>query len=420
MFSIHGDPLAKIGSQQSGGQNVYVYELSRWLAKRNWQVDIFCRLDNSKNETVKKIGNKIKVIRLKAGEIKYLPKENFFENFVEFFTNFLNYRQENKIDYDIVHGHYWDGGMVAMKAAETLSLPFVQVFHSLSHVRYNALKKFQNLLDDSQQKDFERRFNLEKQIIEKANKIIAESPYEEDDLMQYYGTPREKIVICPAGVDTKRFSIKDKDKAKEKLKIDKETKVILYVGRLEWRKGIGTLIVGASHFIKKQIDQNFLLLIVGGDFSKHGNSEDQAEYNHLKKVVGEQGVDNFVRFEGSISQHRINNYYNAADVVVVPSYYEPFGIVPLEAMATKVPVIASATGGLQYTVLNSETGLLITPHDPLDLAGKLEIMFNEPELKERIVANAYERVIKNFNWPIITKNIDHLYYNLIKENSHEL
>lgn len=415
MFSIHSDPLAKIGSHESGGQNVYVYELSRWLAKRNWHVDVFCRLTHKRKKRIQKIGRKINIVYLEAGEKKYFPKEEIWNHFVEFFTNFLSYKQKNKIQYDIIHGHYWDGGWVAMHAGDILNIPFVHTFHSLGYVRYNTLKKFQDLPSNSERKEFERRFNLEKQIIRRASKIIAESPYEEDDLVSYYNTPNKKISINPAGIDIKKFNPKDKIKARERLQIDKNTRVVLYVGRLEWRKGIKTLIVAMSNMIKKYPRQRLLLLIVGGSFKQSGSSEDKQQYNRLKTVAEEQGIADMVRFEGSILQSRISYYYAAADVSVIPSYYEPFGIVPLEAMACKTPVIASETGGLQYTVLNSETGLLMHPRDPLDLAEKINIMFKENELRERMVENAYNRVVKDFNWQLIAKNIDSLYYATIKE-----
>ena len=285
MFSIHSDPLAKIGSHEAGGQNIYVYELSRWLAKRNWQVDVFCRRTHKKKKRIQKIGRKINVIYLKAGEEKYFPKGEIWDHFVEFFTNFLSYKQKNKIQYDIIHGHYWDGGWVAMHAGDILNTPFIHTFHSLGYVRYNTLKKFQDLPSNNEQKEFERRFNLEKRIIRKANKIIAESPYEEDNLVSYYNTPNKKISINPAGVDIKKFNPKDKTKAREHLQIDKNRRVILYVGRIEWRKGIGTLIVAMSNIIKKYPRKRFLLFIVGGNFKKLSSDEYILRYNIIKIIA---------------------------------------------------------------------------------------------------------------------------------------
>jgi len=415
MFSIHSDPLAKIGSRESGGQNIYVDELSRWLAKRNWQVDIFSRLAHKKKKRIQRINRRVNVIYLKAGGQEYYPKEKIWDHFVEFFTNFLSYKQENKIQYDIIHGHYWDGGWVAMHAGDILNIPFIHTFHSLGYVRYNTLKKFQDLPSNSEQKEFERRFNLEKQIIRRASNIIAESPYEEDDLVSYYNATNRKISIIPSGVDVKKFNPKDKTKARKRLRIDKNMQVILYVGRLQWRKGVGTLIVAMSGIVKKYPRKRFLLLIVGGSFKRGSSDEDKQEYNRLKTIAEEHGIADMVRFEGSITQSKIPYYYAAANITVVPSYYEPFGIVPLEAMACKVPVVASNTGGLQYTILNSETGLLAIPRDPFDLSEKINIILKETELRESMIENAYQRVTKDFNWPLVAKNIDSLYSSTIKK-----
>lgn len=415
MFSVQSDPLAKMGSHDNGGQNIYVHELSRWLSKRHWQVDIFTRLSRKRKNRIQKINRRVNVIYLKAGEQEYFPEEKMRDHFVEFFTNFLLYKQKNTIHYDIIHGHYWNGGWVAMHAGAILDIPFVNTFHSLGYARYNTLKKFQDLPSSGEQKEFERRFNLEKTIIKRATNIIAESPYEEDDLVSYYNAPHKKISINPAGVDVERFNPKDKAKARERLHLDKNIKVILYVGRLDWRKGVGTLIVAIKNIIKKYPRKRLLLLIVGGSFKRGGDDEDRQKYNRLKTIAEKNHIADMVRFEGSIVQAKLPYYYATADIVVVPSYYEPFGIVPLEAMACKVPVVASNTGGLQYTVLNSETGLLATPRDPFDLAEKITIMLKENELRKSIIDNAYHRVTKDFNWQLLTKNMDSLYSSTIKE-----
>ncbi len=415
VFSVHSDPLAKIGGRESGGQNIYVHELSRWLGKLGWTVDVYTRWTNKKEKPLKKISPRANLIRLKAGDIKFVPKEQFDKNFEEFFTNFLSYKHANKINYDIIHGNYWDGGWVGMQAAEILKIPFIQTFHSLGYIRTNTLKKFQNLPTQVEQELNDQRFELEKKIVEKADKVIAESPYEEDDLMRFYGASNGKICICPAGVDINKFKLRDRGKARDKLKIDRNARVLLYAGRLEWRKGLGTLIMAASSVIKNDLLNQYLVIIVGGDLKNKKDGRDQAEYSRLLNIAKEQGIADNLRFAGAVPQRQITYYYNAADVCIVPSYYEPFGIVPLEAMASKTPVIASATGGLQYSVLNSETGLTAIPRDPFDLANKISLIFTEDALRARMVENAFIRVKKEFSWKLIAKKIDAVLQQLIKE-----
>jgi glycosyltransferase involved in cell wall biosynthesis len=216
-------------------------------------------------------------------------------------------------------------------------------------------------------------------------------------------------------VNLKQFTKIAKEKAREKLNINKDNFIILYVGRLEWRKGIGTLIT-AVKLLKSEVP-NLKILIVGGKiYGRQKNFSDFKEYQRLLKKTEEEGVKEIVHFKGRIDHVQLPLFYSAADVFVVPSYYEPFGLVALEANASQVPVVASRVGGLQTTIKDGETGLLFEPRNCLDLKEKILKLYTSKDLAEKITKNAYENVKENYSWTNIADKIDQIYKSLIKGN----
>lgn len=414
MISVHGDPLAKLGYLESGGQNVYVYELSRELGRLGWEVDVFSRLDRKQRKKIIKYGKNIRVIRLKAGPEKFVRKYELFDYLPEFIASFINYKKDNKLDYDLVHGHYWEGGWVAMQIKRLFNIPMVQTFHSLGYIRYNTLKNFK----DQVITDFEKkyRFKIEQEIMNSSNIIVATSDFEKEDFAKIYKITTSKIKIIPCGVNIKKFRQINKTEAREKIKMSLDEKMILFVGRLEWRKGIATLINGAGEFIKDNLEmkEKIKLYIVGGSIGKRGSRLEKEELRRLKDIARNLGIRENIIFMGNLPQDKLKYYYSAADVCVIPSYYEPFGLIPLEAMSCKAPVIASATGGLRFTVQDNKTGLLFPPRQPKALAEKLEIIFNNKDLVEKIIKQARTNVKEKFNWTIVARQMACLYKDIIK------
>ena len=207
----------------------------------------------------------------------------------------------------------------------------------------------------------------------------------------------------------------ERSKSREVLNLDQKSFILLYVGRLEWRKGIGTLL-SAGRLLKNEIP-NLKILIVGGKiFGGQKNLDDYKEYKRLLKKAKQEEVENITKFVGHISNKRLHFFCSASDVLVIPSYYEPFGLVALEGMASKIPVVASNVGGLTNIIKNTKDGFLFEPRNPLSLKEKILLIYNSQELRQKLIQNAYEKV-KNYSWKSMVKKIDAIYKNLIIINN---
>ncbi len=414
MFSIHSDPLARLGSQQAGGQNLYVRLLTEELTKIGWEVDVFTRLDDQRKKQIVQINKKSRVIRLKGGKIGYISKEELMTVLPEIYNNFLSFINfENS--YSLFHGHYWDGGWMALKAHLHFHRPLVTNFHSLGLIKMQTKERY--LMDKNNSSYFTERLNIENEIAKNSSVIVSLAKTEREELQQFYGCPEEKCEVVPGGVDLKRWNRVEKSKAREILNLDQKSFILLYVGRLEWRKGIGTLL-SAGRLLKNEIP-NLKILIVGGKiFGRQRNTDDYKEYNRLLKKAEQEGIEDITKFVGSISNQRLHFFYSASDILVIPSYYEPFGLVALEGMASNVPVIASNVGGLMNIVENAKDGFLFEPRNPLSLKEKVSLIYNSQELRQRLAQNGYEKV-KNYSWNSMVKKIDGIYKDLIRKNENE-
>lgn len=417
MISVHGDPLAKLGYLESGGQNVYVYELSKELGRLGWEVDVYSRLDNKQRKKVITYGKNVRVIRLEAGPKKFVRKYDLFNYLPEFISSFIKYTKKNKLNYGVVHGHYWEGGWVAMQIKRLFNIPLVQTFHSLGYIRYNTLKKFRDQIITDFEKKY--RFKIEQEIMNSADVIIATSNYEKQDFVDFYKINGNNVKVIPCGVNLKKFKHTDISEARNKIKFLLEDKIILFVGRLEWRKGIATLFQGIAEFLKVNplLRDKLKVLIVGGSIGKRGSKLEKEELKRLKDIAKKLNIREKIGFTGNLPQEKLRYYYSAANVCVTPSYYEPFGLIPLEAMSCKIPVIVSDTGGLRYTVKNRKTGLLFPPRQPKILAEKLNLIFTDKNLVEKIVKQARANVKEHFDWRIIARQISDLYKTLINKTN---
>ncbi len=405
MFSIHSDPLAPLGSQECGGQNIYVKYLAEELEKLGWYTDTFTRWDNPRKKQVTNFSKHSRVIRLKGGPVSSIPKKDLFPVLPEIFENFqkfINY--ENP--YALFHGHYWDGGWMALKAAQKFRKPFVENFHSIGIVRHETKKKFFN---DSDEADyFSKRINLENEIMKNCSCIISLAASEKENLEKLYGCAKEKIKVIKGGVNLKHWPLIEKEKARNTIGVDQKSFIVLFVGRLEWRKGIGTLITAAG-LLKKEID-NLKIMVVGGKiFGPNKNAADCKEFKRLQIKSEEEGVGSIVTFCGNVDHGRLPVYYRSADVFVIPSYYEPFGLVALEGMASLIPVIASRVDGLAATIENGITGLLFEARNSLSLKNKIMEIYRSKDLANTLAKNAYTEIAKNYSWSHIAQQIADIY-----------
>ncbi|QFS45748.1 glycosyltransferase family 1 protein [Nostoc sphaeroides CCNUC1] len=403
LISVHGDPAIEIGKEEAGGQNVYVRNVGEALARLGWQVDMFTRKVSLEQDSIVKHSENCRTIRLKAGPLEFVPRDDIFEYLREFVDNFLKFQVENDITYQLVHTNYWLSSWVGMELKEIQKSKQVHTYHSLGAVKYNTIQKEDIPLIAS------KRLKVEKEVLEKAERIVATSPQEQEHMRSLVST-KGNIDIIPCGTDIQRFGSIAREAARAELGIEKETKVVLYVGRFDSRKGIETLVRAVNE--SELRDSKNLQLIIGGG-STPGNS-DGIERDRIEQIVNELGMSDFTTFAGRLSQDILPTYYAAADVCVVPSHYEPFGLVAIEAMASGTPVVASDVGGLQFTVVNEETGLLAPPQDVDAFASAIDRILSNPEWRDELGKAGRKRVESKFSWDGVAHQLSELYTELLQ------
>ncbi|MBI4101591.1 MAG: glycosyltransferase [Candidatus Nealsonbacteria bacterium] len=407
----HDDPLAQLGSQESGGQAVYVNSLIKELDKRGWAIDTFTRLDSSRKKPLSVMGKRSRLIRLRGGPAKYISRKLLFDFLPQLYENFSNWIGGQN-PYSLFHGHYWDGGWLAKRASRQFRKPLVENFHSLGKVRLETREKYST--DGSDKDIFDKRLAVESEIAGAADAVISLSESERDFLQNQYSVSPEKLVVIPGGVDLKIFSPSPRLSARKKLHLNEDDFILLFAGRLEWRKGIGTLI-HAANLLKNDMP-NLKILIIGGKiYGRQKNVDDFKEYQRLGKICKDLGTEEAVSFLGCIDHNRLPLFYSAADLFIVPSYYEPFGLVAIESMACRTPVIASAVGGLNAIIENNVNGLLFEARNPVDLKDK--ILQIRASGAQGIIDNAYKCVAEKYSWKSIAEKISQIYDKLIKDEN---
>lgn len=394
MISDHADPLAKIGSKESGGQNIYVMNIAKLLAKEGHQIDVYTRWDQASKQEVVQVQTGFRVIRVKAGPKGYMPRDDFLKIIPDFIAGVKERIELEALKYDVIFSNYWFSGVIGVALAKQYDLPQTHVYHSIGKIRYETLKDVQPQVVDTNL--FRIRNAWEKRIAQACANVLTTSPVERADIQRLFGIDEQKITCIPIGVDLEMFKPRPVTKLRKKLGLPLDKQVILFVGRLELRKGISTLIQALA---KIPVGE---LFIVGGGSGKAAQKLDQAEKTRLQAIAEELGVSHRIHFLGAKQQAQVAQYYAAADVCVVPSYYEPFGIVPIEAMASGTPVVASRTGGLRFTVVEDVTGHLAEPKNHHELAEKLSLVLQRGK---KAYAQAARRYIEEyFSWPKIAKD----------------
>ncbi len=407
MLSYHTCPLATLGGKDTGGMNVYVRDLTRTLGSLGVHVDVFTRSqDEHVPHVLHDLGYGNRVVHIKAGDEVPLPKEELLYHIPDFTAGIQEFTSIKSLQYDLIHSHYWMSGLAALELKRQWNLPVMQMFHTLGLMR-------QRVARPDEEVDGDYRLEGEKRLLREADCIIAATVAEKAQIQWLYQADVEKIGIIPPGVDLSRFYPIPEDEAKEVIGIPPCDQVVLYVGRIEPLKGIDTLIEAIAHmrgnggFDK----QSFCLAIIGGD-PDSTREERTVEMKRLQELCHLHGLDDLVTFLGKRDQDLLPYYYSAAEAVVVPSHYESFGMVALEAMACGTPVVASQVGGLAYLVQDGVTGYTVPSSDVGALAGRLGDLIGDGGLREKLGRQA-EELAQEFSWEIIARQIRDQYQELI-------
>ncbi|GAA0327647.1 glycosyltransferase [Actinoallomurus spadix] len=390
MVSEHASPLATLGGADAGGQNVHVGALAVALAERGHEVVVHTRRDDADLPDSVPFAPGVTVEHVPAGPARPIPKDDLLPYMTDFAAH-LGRRWLSRPP-DIVHAHFWMSGLAALGGARDHGVPVVQTFHALGRVK----RRYQRDADTSPA----GRVRLEGQVGRDATAVVATCTDEVRELGAY-GVPPDRVFVVPCGVDTERFRpdgpVSERDGARPR---------VLTVGRLVPRKGVDTLLEAM-----RRVPDADLLIAGGPERSRLG---DDPEARRLMSLAEEYGVTDRVVFLGRVAHDEIPALVRSADVVVSVPWYEPFGIVPIEAMACGVPVVASAVGGHLDTVLDGVTGLRVPPRRPDELAASLRRLLGDAGLRRSLSRAAAEHAHGRYSWDRVAAETESVYEQVIE------
>ncbi|MBW4582123.1 MAG: glycosyltransferase [Tildeniella nuda ZEHNDER 1965/U140] len=409
LISEHASPFGVLGGVDSGGQNVYVGQLAKHLAKVGYLVDIFTRRDHLLLPEVAHWVDGVRLIHVPAGAAFHIRKEDLLPFMAEFTAYVLQFCQRQQPSYDLIHANFWMSGLVAAEVKQQLGIPFVMTYHALGRVRRFHQGRADEFPDE--------RFAIEDRIASEADAIIAECPQDEEDLCRLYHADPNKIVIIPCGFNATEFEPLSKPLARVALGLPAEERVLLQLGRMVPRKGVDTVIRSLAYLIQEHQTAAHLL-VVGGDLAD-ADARVTVEMTRLQTIAAEAGVADYVTFVGRQGREVLKYYYSAADVFITTPWYEPFGITPIEAMACGTPVVGSDVGGIKFTVRDGETGYLVPPNDPMAIADRIAHLYQQPQLLDSFGRQAIQRVNALFTWQRVATTMATLYEQVIATHQPE-
>ncbi|MGK7930567.1 MAG: glycosyltransferase [Microcystaceae cyanobacterium] len=401
LVSVHGDPAIDIGKEEAGGQNVYVRQIGEALARQGWKVDMFTRKTSQEQPTIVQHTENCRTIRLVAGPKAFVPRDEIFGYLPQFVQAFRQFKNDQGLEYPIVHTNYWLSAWVGMELKKEHNIQHVHTYHSLGAIKYQSVSDIPPIANT--------RLEVEKACLETAETIVATSPQEKEH-MRHFMSKKGTVDIIPCGTDIRRFGAVSGAKARLQLGIPKSSLMVLYVGRFDQRKGIETLVRALGQSIFPGI-ADIRLVLVGG--WREGQKDGQ-EKARIEGIVQELGLEQYVTFAGQKNHEELPLYYAAANVCVVPSHYEPFGLVAIEAMASHTPVVASEVGGLKYTVVSEKTGLLCPTKDEAAFAKAIDRILTDHPWQYQLGQAARHRVENQFSWNGVANQLNNLYDSLIQ------
>lgn len=396
MLSVHGyvDPEPILGRTDTGGQVTYVLELSKHLARRGIKVDIFTRQFEGRSK-IDPINDDVRVVRLPCGPDQFIRKEDMFPHWDEYVGNFLAFVDEEGISYDVFHGHYWDAGYVSMKVSEALGKPFFYTAHSLG-----AWKREQMGGDPAEMEKlfkFEERVHWENIVFRKA---VAHTVTTEDGKAIYkrlYDFETPDMDVIPPGVDVERFRPLTDGESERDIVTPK--RFVFALSRIDSNKGHVELL---RAFASVREACPGVHLVIGGG-SKSPKQHELDVIAGFQKVVDELELADRVIFTGYISDDDLATYYRKAELFVLPSKYEPFGMTTLEAMSCGTPVVATRFGGIRNNLQHEHDALLVDPSDPVEFGAAMERILNDDAFRDRLRDNGLRTIHERFSWDSIAE-----------------
>jgi D-inositol-3-phosphate glycosyltransferase len=386
---MHTSPTASLGQNGNGGLNVYVREVANAFSDRGIATDIFTRRQSPDDPAIESLASLSRVIYLPAG--RGLDKYSLYDEVPGFAAGIRAFAEREHLNYDMLYSHYWLSGEVACLLRPEMGVAWAHTAHTLGLVKNRTLAS-------GARPEPALRIRVEGELAQQADLLIGSTPDEAEDLIRLYGADPEHVHVVAPGIDLATFQPLDRADARRKIGYG-PGRVLLFVGRLERLKGVDVAI-RALALLRDRAHDDLRLIVLGEDV----RDGEESEKERLKQVASASGVRDRVDFLGSVAHHELPYFYAAADVCVMPSYSESFGLVALEAQACGRPVVASGVSGLRSVVRDEVSGYLIDDHDPAIYAERIGRLLANPELAQQMGRRG-RLLAQRFSW---TRTADRL------------
>jgi D-inositol-3-phosphate glycosyltransferase len=401
MLSLHSSPFGELGTADTGGMSVYIRELSRELGLAGHSVDIYTCAEGERKDNRLFLSENVRLIHLDIGNGGRVTKDMLYGHLPQIFHSLESHVTGGDICYDLIHSHYWLSGEVGGLAQGRWYMPHVVMFHTTGIAKRVAC---------SAERETARRLIAEKRLARKSDRILAATAREKDLLVKYYGVSEGKIGMIPCGVDLERFQPLDRELVRKELGLRDADFIVLYVGRFSPVKGLDRLIAAAAHLRSRR---GLKFVVVGGDGREtHALAE-------LSRLARRASVDGIIRFHGRVEHDLLPLYYSAADVLVVPSHYESFGLVALESLACGTPVIATRVGAMDTLIKDGKTGLVVDSPTSRSLASGIERIMEASPVRG-MSRDEIRSSVLGYGWPDISSAVIREYGTILRRECEEM
>lgn len=397
-IAMHSSPLLQPGSDDAGGMNVYLDRLSRTMVSRGVDVTVFTRRADAELPIVAEVVPGYRVVHIKAGDVSRLSISEMQNHVIDFREGVISWISERERVYDLVHSHYWLSGRTGLRLKTAFGIPLANSFHTLGKVKDATRLPTENASSPE-------RLLTEAEVIASSDCVIASTPFEFDDLLERYGAAPERLCISAPGVDHEVFYRTNKHEARKRLGLT-DAQVVLFVGRIQAHKGTAVAVRAFADILEARAPDAgpIELHIVGGASGTTGTQE----LEDCHRLIEQHRLEGQVRFFGPQPHSKLVDHFRAANVVVVPSRSESFGLVAAESQACGTPVVASNIGGLPYVVSASKSGLLVDGHDPRAFATAIAAILDHPGFADRLSDGAVT-FSQKFSWDATATRLLELY-----------
>jgi len=379
MLSIHSSPIGDLGTRDTGGMSVYVRETAKELGKKGHHIDIFTQHNVGNYDPVVHLYDNVRLVHLSGGTRENIAKSSLYAVLPQLFNELESFRIRENIAYDIIHSHYWLSGVLGLELQSS--------WNSYHLITYHTVGAVKNLSCPTENTS-ELRLTNEKKLAMRCDQIVLPAQKEKEHLIRYYNAPVDKIRIVPCGVDLERFKPMDKLAVRRHLPFHVDDLIVLYVGRHAPVKGLDRLFETFQNLMHLP---HLRLVMVGGD-GRHSPM-----FRQLQSKAKALHIENHLMFAGRIDQETLPEYYSAADVLVVPSYYESFGLVALEALACGTPVVTTPVGAMKEIVKDGITGYVAKDADPQHIARLIEAILLKQQ-QNGLLPSKIRSSVAEFTW----------------------